>query len=93
MFGMPQCRGSPMPAADCDGEEALYSCRICFEDAKPSEVGGLAQQCSQVASGSVWKADVAIPAACSAQFLVICEPVCNTLAAKERDHNREQHLQ
>ncbi|WIA21204.1 hypothetical protein OEZ85_000452 [Tetradesmus obliquus] len=38
MFGMPQCRGSPMPAADCDGEEALYSCRICFEDAKPSEL-------------------------------------------------------
>eukprot|EP00882_Tetradesmus_deserticola_P006548 GHRQ01006890.1.p1 GENE.GHRQ01006890.1~~GHRQ01006890.1.p1 ORF type:complete len:100 (+),score=28.73 GHRQ01006890.1:407-706(+) len=38
MFCMRQCLAAAVPAADNDGEEAQYFCRICFEDAKPSEL-------------------------------------------------------
>jgi hypothetical protein len=55
---MSQSRAAPMPAADSDGEEAHYSCRICFEDAKPSEVGWVGSA-ETVAVGHAWKADVA----------------------------------
>jgi hypothetical protein len=41
---MQKCRVAPVPAAETDGEEANYSCRICFEDAKPSEVSRWAEQ-------------------------------------------------
>ncbi|KAF6258614.1 hypothetical protein COO60DRAFT_1626392 [Scenedesmus sp. NREL 46B-D3] len=38
MFGMRQCQPGAVPAGASDGEEVQYSCRICFEDAKPSEL-------------------------------------------------------
>jgi hypothetical protein len=68
---MHQCRAAPMPAADSDGEEAHYSCRICFEDAKPSEVSMWAEQQQPGRLQQHCQSDVAVLVASTGCFLVL----------------------